>query len=87
MAKYAYAERVVNKLRRLLRHDKRVVDLLGTMPTVFLDSGFNLSHLMWACGCQRIVVNCQGVLYDTTDGVHENMLQFNGFDGLLSMRS
>lgn len=84
MTKYAYAERVVKKVRNLLKHDKRFTNIVAGMPTVNLDQMFYLDSLVWNYYDIQIMVTKTQIVYGERSRPQAVIMQFNGFDDLLS---
>lgn len=85
MTKYGYAERVAAKVKKLLKFDTQVQEIVRCQPIVQLDAGFFLQSLVWNYYNYSVVVTTSGVAL--SDGSQTRiLLKYNGFDELLAMR-
>lgn len=85
MVKYSYAERVVKKIRKLLRYDQSLVDCLKAGPLVEVDgSTFELFSVVWNYYNISVVAD-QNNIFVSDRGQRRNLVQYNGFDGLLAL--
>lgn len=85
MTKYGYAERVAAKVKKLLKFDTQVQEIVRCQPIVQLDAGFFLQSLVWNYYNYSVVVSTSGVAL--SDGSQTRiLLKYNGFDELLAMR-
>lgn len=84
MVKYAYAERVTKKVRKLLKLNKFATSIMRGVPDVDLDDDFCLSSLSWNYYGNSVYVGSTGILLEV-QGQRQCLLQYSDFDALLKM--
>lgn len=84
MTKYAYAERVVKKVGKLLRVNPEYKEIMSCSPTIELGVDFCLDCIYWNYYNLQILVASNGVYYSNGNN-RQQLLAYNGFDSLLSM--
>lgn len=86
MAKYAYAERVVKKIRKVLRYDQRLTAVVNTKPQIHVGEDYELSQIRWDyCGFV-VLANPTGILCQFGGGSMSTVMYYESYDKLLSIR-
>lgn len=84
MQKYAYGERVVNKVKKMVGHDQRFKDIVKQQPSVQLRADFCIESVCWNYYELQILATSWGIFY-TNRGQRQTIITYNGFDALLGM--
>lgn len=84
MVKYAYAERVVKKLKKLLSMDMRFADMLKSQPAIAVGSDFCLESVVWTYYDYSLICTARGVIFQNRNS-QSTILTYAGFDAFLSM--
>ena len=85
MAKFAYAERVCKKVRKMLSRDNRFIDIVKGQPSVDLDENFNMRGLHWSYYDRDIYVTTSLVAYYERSRLNSVLMTYNGFEELLKL--
>ena len=85
MTKYTYAERVVKKVRQLLRYNGITKDFIMNHPSIDLDENFCLESLVWTYYDIQVIVTSNHIVYSNRNHAVP-MMEYNGFDDLLKIK-
>ena len=85
MVKYAYAERVVKKVRGLLKYDERVRQFIMNPPSISIGSDYTLESIVWNYYEYALIVTQKAVVYRGYNS-ESTILSYRGFDELLTYR-
>lgn len=84
MTKYAYAERVTKKVRKLLKHDYRVKDFIQSNPLISINGNYCLESIVWRYYDTTLIVTERCVILKSWN-TQTVILEYNSFDSLLSI--
>ena len=85
MQRYAYAARVISKVRSLLRNDNRYVKIINNNPTVKLSPDLYLENLIWNYYDLQIIVTQTQIMYAERSQPQYVIVKYCGFDELLTL--
>ena len=85
MVKYAYAERVIKKVKQLLKYDNRLREIVNNNPSINLNSQCYLESIVWNYYELQVLATSRGIYY-VNRANRETITTYNGFDELLNIR-
>lgn len=84
MQKYAYGERVVKKIKKVLGYDQRFKEIISHQPDIQLGSDFCIESVCWNYYELQIIATARGIFYSNRNQ-RQTIMTYKGFDALLGM--
>ena len=87
MTRYAYAERVVKKVRQILKYNPKVKDFINNHPSITLDDQYQLGTIVWNYYNYQLVVGSTSItFYNSFNRSDCNVIiTYNSYDDLLKI--
>lgn len=86
MAKFAYAERVVKKAKKLLSYNRLAQDIMEHVPQIRITKDFELEYIWWNYYEYTLIIG--STFIELRKGYNsENMMKYKSFNEFLSMKN
>ena len=86
MVKYSYAERVVNKVRKLMKYNAPYNEVISAQPHISLNLNYELESISWSYGGLSLLVLNNSIQIQEGYGPLRVIVSYDSFDGLLAMK-